>query len=241
MRRTYLAALLALFHAAAGCLFGGSPAFAGNGAFTGNAAGGFPEARETPLHESAAAETPDSPGDSAGNPIRGTRRTCAPTTAPRSTERAIFSFRIRGYAVRHAGRGLETELLQRISVDGKPHGKVTAEGPAKTIAGRRTPTVCNTVLYRNEPRASRDARRSSLSVPTGPLCDAPQAPGRHIEFIGDSHTCGYGTEGNSKEPFTPETENCDLAGPRSSHATLTQTTRSSHTWAGTVRNWGIRE
>ena len=35
---------------------------------------------------------------------------------------------------------------------------------------------------------------------------------RHIEFIGNSITCGYGTEGLSKkEPFKPETENCNYA------------------------------
>ena len=34
---------------------------------------------------------------------------------------------------------------------------------------------------------------------------------RHIEFIGDSYTCGYGTESNDRnDPFLPETENCNL-------------------------------
>lgn len=34
---------------------------------------------------------------------------------------------------------------------------------------------------------------------------------RHIEFIGDSYTCGYGTESLSgNDPFLAETENCNL-------------------------------
>ena len=34
---------------------------------------------------------------------------------------------------------------------------------------------------------------------------------RHIEFIGDSYTCGYGTESsNRNDPFKAETENCNL-------------------------------
>lgn len=34
---------------------------------------------------------------------------------------------------------------------------------------------------------------------------------RHIEFIGDSYTCGFGTEAAStREPFRPEEENCNL-------------------------------
>ena len=44
------------------------------------------------------------------------------------------------------------------------------------------------------------------------LLPAAPAPGRHIEFIGNSLTCGYGTEGLSKdEPFKPQTENCNKA------------------------------
>jgi len=35
---------------------------------------------------------------------------------------------------------------------------------------------------------------------------------RHIEFIGDSYTCGYGTEAaDRKQPFRAEEENCNLA------------------------------
>lgn len=44
--------------------------------------------------------------------------------------------------------------------------------------------------------------------------DVLQADGRkerHIEFIGDSYTCGYGTESNDRnDPFLAETENCNL-------------------------------
>ncbi len=44
--------------------------------------------------------------------------------------------------------------------------------------------------------------------------DILQADGRrtrHIEFIGDSYTCGYGTEGPDRNaPFKAETENCNL-------------------------------
>lgn len=39
-----------------------------------------------------------------------------------------------------------------------------------------------------------------------------EGPGqRHIEFIGDSYTCGFGTENSvATDPFKPETENCNL-------------------------------
>ena len=38
--------------------------------------------------------------------------------------------------------------------------------------------------------------------------DAPKD--RVIEYIGDSYTCGYGTEASSKDRFSPETENQNL-------------------------------
>lgn len=45
----------------------------------------------------------------------------------------------------------------------------------------------------------------------GALLEADGRKDRHIEFIGDSYTCGYGTESASKDdPFLPETENCNL-------------------------------
>ena len=45
----------------------------------------------------------------------------------------------------------------------------------------------------------------------GEILQAEGRKQRHIEFIGDSYTCGYGTESNDKnDPFLAETENCNL-------------------------------
>ncbi len=45
----------------------------------------------------------------------------------------------------------------------------------------------------------------------GELLQAQGRKERHIEFIGDSYTCGYGTEsGDKNDPFLAETENCNL-------------------------------
>lgn len=45
----------------------------------------------------------------------------------------------------------------------------------------------------------------------GEILQASGRKPRHIEFIGDSYTCGYGTESPSgNDPFLPETENCNL-------------------------------
>ena len=45
----------------------------------------------------------------------------------------------------------------------------------------------------------------------GEILQASGRRTRHIEFIGDSYTCGYGTEsGDKNDPFLAETENCNL-------------------------------
>jgi len=65
-------------------------------------------------------------------------------------------------------------------------------------------------------------------------------PVRHIEFIGDSYTCGYGVEGlNRHERFRAETENCDKA-----YACIAARyfdadyTLIAHSGRGVVRNYG---
>ena len=62
---------------------------------------------------------------------------------------------------------------------------------------------------------------------------------RHIEFIGDSYTCGYGTESDSRDdPFKAETENCALT-----YAAITARYFNadynlvSHSGMGIVRNY----
>ena len=69
---------------------------------------------------------------------------------------------------------------------------------------------------------------------------AVQPTGRFIEVIGDSYTCGYGTESNNyQDPFTLETENCD-------HAYACIIARYfgadyalvAHSGQGVVRHWG---
>lgn len=56
-------------------------------------------------------------------------------------------------------------------------------------------------------------RFSAVSFTTdGSFLKASGRKARHIEFVGDSYTCGYGTEASSRnEPFRAAEENCNLA------------------------------
>ncbi len=73
----------------------------------------------------------------------------------------------------------------------------------------------------------------------GQILQANGRRARHIEFIGDSYTCGYGTENSTKnDPFKPETENCNLT-----YATVTARYFNadynliSHSGQGIARNY----
>ncbi len=47
-------------------------------------------------------------------------------------------------------------------------------------------------------------------IPDKELVAAHGKKDRHIEFIGDSYTCGYGVEDVKESHFSPTTENCNL-------------------------------
>ena len=73
----------------------------------------------------------------------------------------------------------------------------------------------------------------------GRFLDAPKPHSRLIEFIGDSYTCGYGTEALSRDdPFKPETEN-----PALTYADIVarffdaEAVHISHSGRGVVRNY----
>ena len=76
-------------------------------------------------------------------------------------------------------------------------------------------------------------------ISEGEILQATGRKERHIEFIGDSYTCGYGTESDSRnDPFLAETENCNLT-----YAAITARyfgadfNLVSHSGQGIVRNY----
>jgi len=127
-----------------------------------------------------------------------------------------------------------------LTVDGRDAGVVTTFGTDSVVVlaeklGRGEHTV------RMQKRTEGEQGRTTLYgiEADGALLDLPPAPSRLIEFIGDSHTCGYGTEGKTaSEPFTPETENCDLAwGCIVARCFDADYVLTAHSGQGIVRNW----
>lgn len=77
-------------------------------------------------------------------------------------------------------------------------------------------------------------------LPSGGALTAAAPRRRHIEVIGNSLSAGFGTDSdNPRDPFTPETENCNLAYstiiPRYFDADYTII---AHSGRGAVRNYG---
>ena len=74
----------------------------------------------------------------------------------------------------------------------------------------------------------------------GALEPVPNIEKRRIEFIGNSITCGYGTEGNNRdERFRPDTENSDKSyAAILARAFAAEAHYIAHSGIGVVRNYG---
>ena len=75
---------------------------------------------------------------------------------------------------------------------------------------------------------------------SGRLAEEPAVRTRHIEFIGNSLTCGYGTDGKHRdEPFLVETENCNLTfASMVARYYDADYTLIAHSGRGAARNYG---
>lgn len=125
--------------------------------------------------------------------------------------------------VRFSGTSLRMNCVQEgadwfnVWVDKKPVAK--EDSKFRTETGEQCITVCSGLrkgVHEAIIQKRTEGEQGCITV-TGFETDGaflePDEPClRNIEFIGDSYTCGYGTEAASRtEPFRPEEENCNLA------------------------------
>lgn len=110
--------------------------------------------------------------------------------------------------------------------------KLRGSGPHEVSLIKRTEGDMGQVLF-----------YGLLLESNGRLLPYPHKPGRCMEFIGNSITCGYGTEGTSKsERFKPETENNYKAyGAILTRAFNAEGRYIAHSGLGVVRNYGDKQ
>lgn len=130
-------------------------------------------------------------------------------------------------------------------VDKSPVAK--EDSKFRTEPGEQTVTVCSSLRKGSHEvviQKRTEGEQGCITVNGFETDGSFLAPGepnlRNIEFIGDSYTCGYGTESAGREePFRPEEENCNLA-----YAEIigryfeADVTLVSHSGRGIVRNYG---
>ncbi len=128
-------------------------------------------------------------------------------------------------------------------VNGKQQGVVTTFGKDSLIVlakglGKKQNIV--RLQKRTEAEQGKTTIHAFELAAKGELVPYDPDRTRHIEFIGNSITAGFGTEGLSKdEPFKPETENCNLAfGAIISRYFNSDYTFIAHSGWGAARNYG---
>lgn len=86
------------------------------------------------------------------------------------------------------------------------------ESDFKNKYGKKFPKTAHQVVILKRTEGEQGITTFSSFITHGNLLQADGLKKRQLEFIGDSYTCGYGTEGKSpKERFSPATENANLS------------------------------
>ncbi len=129
-----------------------------------------------------------------------------------------------------------------VIVDGRQHTIVKTEGkePQRVVLFEGEEGKYNIRLQRRTEGFNGLTTICSFDA-EGELVQEPaRAKVRHIEFIGDSLTAGYGTDSASgSEPYTPETQNCNLAyGCYIARYFDADYNLVAHSGQGVVRNYG---
>ena len=100
------------------------------------------------------------------------------------------------------------------TMDQAPDKVITIEGKDTTITlcslERKAAKKPHQVILQKRTEGEQGCTTIESFTTDGIFLQADPPKDRVIEFIGDSYTCGYGTEASNKERFSPETENQNL-------------------------------
>lgn len=111
------------------------------------------------------------------------------------------------------GKGSENSTFGSIEANDVYEGLITLvdEADIKAIYGKKAPSE-HFITIQKRTEGEQGTTTFKSFVTRGRLLQAEPLKARQIEFVGDSFTCGYGSENSvAADPFTPETENCSKA------------------------------
>ena len=129
-----------------------------------------------------------------------------------------------------------------VIVDGRQHSIVKTEGkePQSILLFEGEEGTHHIRLQRRTEGFNGLSTICSFEAEGELVAEEAQPRRRHIEFVGDSLTAGYGTDSASgSEPYTPETQNCNLAyGCYVARYFDADYNLVAHSGQGVVRNYG---
>lgn len=129
-----------------------------------------------------------------------------------------------------------------VIVDGRQHAIVKTQGnePQRVVLFEGEQGTYHIRLQRRTEGFNGLTTVRSFEAVGELTVDGNRPSGRHIEFIGDSLTAGYGTDSASgDEPYTAETQNCNLAyGCYVARYFDADYNLVAHSGQGMVRNYG---
>ena len=132
-----------------------------------------------------------------------------------------------------------------VFIDDQPSKTIDVKSDTTiVIASRMEALVHKIQIYkRTEGNQGIGSFKGIMISQKGEMLPWKEIPTRKIEFIGNSITCGYGTEGLSKsERFKPSTENNYLSyAPIMARAFKADYHIVAHSGMGVVRNYGYKE
>ena len=132
-----------------------------------------------------------------------------------------------------------------VFVDDQPSKTVEVRSDTTVVVASRLETGIHKIqIYkRTEGSQGIGSFKGILISENGEMLPWKEIPTRKIEFIGNSITCGYGTEGLSKsERWKPSTENNYLSyAPIMARALAADYHIVAHSGEGAVRNYGYKE
>jgi lysophospholipase L1-like esterase len=158
-----------------------------------------------------------------------------------------FSWSGTGFVARFSGTSLTMQLqagntlIFKTVIDGAPQPPFTipsGQGSYPLATGLAA-GVHTVELYRQTEGPQGDSQLMALTVGEGALIDPPPGPGRLIEVIGDSISCGYGELGSLSDTDCFSTEShWDTYGAIAARALGAEVSTIAASGRGIIRNYG---